>query len=146
MGRSHTGRAHSDRIVYNSKHNAHSINKLLNLDKNAVCQEFHKALAFYNFKGKRSYAQVLQTTTRTDYKVRHAHTAKDNTKGCNKVMGLNPLAKPFVPAKISTQVQVVLSKGTDMNTPVKQLSTTSNICAVAEIPLSNRYGISYKIW
>ena len=141
MGRSHTGRAHSDRIVYNSKHNAHSINKLLNLDKNAVCQEFHKALAFCNFKGKRSYAQVLQNTTCTDYKVRHAHTAKDNTKGCNKVMGLNPLAKPFVPAKISTQVQVVLSKGTDMNTPVKQLSTTSNICAVAEIPLSNRFQV-----
>ena len=135
MGRSHRGRAHLDRIVYNSKYHAHSIDKLWNLDKNVLRQEFLKALAFSNLKSNKSYAQVLQTKTSTNQRVQHVNIANNNTKLCNKVVGVNPLAKPFVSAKVNRQAEVVLSKCTNINTPVRKTSMTPDVCPVATLPI-----------
>ena len=141
MGRSHWRHAHSDRFVYNSKCQAHSIEKLCNLDKNALQQEFKNTLAFSNFKSDKSYAQVVQTKNSRNQKVQQVHTGKNNTKLCDKVVGLNPLAKPFVSAKVNKQAEVVLSKCTDINTPVPRTSTTPDLCPVVGLPLSNRFQV-----
>ena len=54
-------------------------------------------------------------------------------------MGLNPLAKQFVSAKVNKQPEVVLSRCTDINTPVPKAYTTTDLCPVVGLPLSNRF-------
>ena len=54
-------------------------------------------------------------------------------------MGLNPLAQQFVSAKVNKQPEVVLSRCTNINTPVPKAYTTTDLCPLVGLPLSNRF-------
>ena len=99
MGRSHVGRAHLARFVYSSNFDHNAIKKLQNLDKNAICQEFHKALDFSNVRNNRSYAQVVQGKSFNNcvksFKGQVHHSQHESS---TRVMGLNPHVNSFVPS------------------------------------------------
>ena len=128
MGRSHVGRGHLARVVYSSNFDHNAIKKLQNLDKNAIRQEFHKALAFSNVRNNRSYAQVVQGKSFNNgvksFKGQVHHSQHGSS---TRVMGLNPRVNSFVPSSAySNSMNLPVTGIRDAKLPKYTLFTLPN--------------------
>ena len=144
MGRSHVGRAHLARVIYSSNFDHNAIRKLQNLDKNAIRQEFHKAMAFSNVRNKRSYAQVVQSKSFSNCVKSFKGQVRDSQhESSTRVMGLNPGVNSFIPSSgYSNSMSLLVTGIRDANTG--KYSSTPPSCknsgntVKASLPVSGR--------
>ena len=136
MDRSHVGHAHLPRVVYSSNFDHNAIKKLQNLDKNAIRQEFHKALAFSNVRSNRSYAQVVQGKSFNNcvksFKGQIRHSQHESS---TRVMGLNPRVNSFVPSS---------ADGNSMSLPVTGIPDANSAKYLATPPSCKNSGSTTK--
>ena len=140
MGRPHRGHAHLARVVYSQHFDHNAIRRLQNLDKKAICQEFHKAMAFSNLRDNRSYARVLQSKPLAMPKDSlQCKKGDTHDRSYTRGMGLNPAVTPFV-TDSCTSTKGRLPTGAKCKiSPGNENSQIQGQHQAFEIPLNNRF-------